>query len=311
MSYQGFGPAGDGGNAPSGEPLVGEYVAHGDHQQQTDAGVTDVPLEKTGRSGAGALGGAAGIGYLVLKVLTAGKYALVAVAKAPLLISLVINIGVYTLFFGAKNPLLGVAFATGFVGMIFIHEMGHLIAARMEGVKASVPFFIPFMGAAIFLKENPRDARSEAIIGIGGPITGTLAALGALSLAGSFNPDTTLGLLFVRLAYYGFFINLFNMIPMSPLDGGRILGAVSRWFGVVGLGLLLFGLVNGFLSSPIIWLILLFGAYGVYRRFSHPEHEGYYNVSPGARLVIGLSYLGLLAVLVGGLVVTEPYVIGG
>jgi len=295
---------------PLGEPVANPWP-HGQHQQQTEFGTTDVPLEHANRGGAGKLGGLAGGGYLVFKLLSAGKFAVLAVAKAPLLLSLLINIGVYTLFFGAQNPLLGVAFATGFVALIFVHEMGHLIAARMEGVSASVPFFIPFMGAAIFLKEHPRNARSEAIIGIGGPILGTIASLVVLSLAGTFNPSTTLGLLFVRLAYYGFFINLFNMIPMSPLDGGRILGAVSKWFNVVGLGLILLGVVEGFLNSPILWIILAFGAYGTYRRFTRPEHDGYYDVAPTTRLVIGLSYLALLAVLIGGVVATESYVISG
>ncbi|MEA2682768.1 MAG: hypothetical protein QOK05_1096 [Chloroflexota bacterium] len=329
MDYQGT------GQPPAGaeHPIEGEYVPRGAaaplpaptdpgsfqanpwpqgyHQQQTEDGVTDIPLEHTKRPGAGTVGGMAGFGYLVLKLLTAGKYAAVALAKAPFLISLVINIGVYTLFFGAQNPLLGVAFATGFVAMILLHEMGHLIAARMEGVNASIPFFIPFMGAAIFLKDHPRDARSEAIIGIGGPITGTIAAVGMLSLAGSLNPNTTLGLLCIRLAYYGFFINLFNMIPMSPLDGGRILGAVSKWFNVVGLGLIVLGMVEGVLNSPILLLIVALGAFGTYRRFKHPEHEGYYSVAPMTRLVIGASYLGLLAILIGGVVITEGYVLYG
>ena len=290
------------------QPVVNPWP-HGQHQQQTEFGTTDVPLEHANRGGAGKLGGLAGGGFLVFKLLSASKFALLAVAKAPLLLSLLINIGVYTLFFGAQNPLLGVGFATGFVGLIFVHEMGHMIAARMEGVSASVPFFIPFMGAAIFLKEHPRNARSEAIIGIGGPVLGTIAALVVLSLAGTFNPSTTLGLLFVRLAYYGFFINLFNMIPMSPLDGGRILGAVSKWFNVVGLGLILLVIALGIFSSPILWIILALGAYGTYKRFKRPEHDGYYEVTPSTRMVIGLSYLALLAVLIGGVVATESYVI--
>ncbi|GAC1335751.1 MAG: hypothetical protein NVSMB17_18990 [Candidatus Dormibacteria bacterium] len=244
-------------------------------------------------------------------MLSASKFALAAIFKAPLIFSLVANIAVYTLFFGARNPLLGVAFATGFVGLIFIHEMGHLIAARMEGVSASVPFFVPFMGAAIFLKEHPRDARSEAIIGIGGPVLGTVAALVVLSLAGTFNPSTTPGLLFIRLAYYGFVINLFNMIPMSPLDGGRILGAVSRWFNVVGLAVIALAIVFQVFSSPIVWIILGLGAYGTYKRFKRPEHDGYYQVSPSTRLAIGVSYLVLLVVLIGGVVATESFTLGG
>jgi Zn-dependent protease len=287
--------------------------AHGHYQENPDGTRTDVPLERTGKSGkrTGIASGLASLGYLLLKLGASLKFILIPLAKAPFLISILINIVVYAFFFGGKNPLYGLAFATGFVALIFVHEMGHLIAARYEGVNATVPFFIPFMGAAIFLRSNPRDARSEAIIGIGGPITGTLGALAMYGVAQTFGAsgDPVLGLLFARLAFYGFLINLFNMIPMSPLDGGRILGAVSKWFNVVGLGLIILGVVTGYLASPIILLVLIFGAYGAYRRFTRPEQPGYYEVSAASRAVIGLSYLLLLAILIGGIVATEPFVI--
>jgi Zn-dependent protease len=284
----------------------------GHYQQNPDGTRTDVPLERTGKNGkrTGILGGLASLGLLLLKLGGSIKFVLIPLAKAPFLISIVLNIGVYALVFGAQNPVYGVAFATGFVALIFVHEMGHLIAARYEGVNATVPFFIPFMGAAIFLRSNPRDARSEAIIGIGGPITGTIGALATFGAAQTLGAagDPTLGLLLVRLAFYGFLINLFNMIPLSPLDGGRILGAVSKWFNVVGLGMIVLAIFTGILSSPILLLILLFGAFGTYRRFTHPEHSGYYQVSATSRAVIGLSYLLLLAVLIAGIVATEPFV---
>jgi Zn-dependent protease len=296
--------------SPPADP--GAQWSEGHYQENPDGSRTDVPLERVGKNGkrTGVLGGLASLGLLLLKLGASLKFILIPLAKAPFLISIVINIGVYALFFGAQNPLYGLAFATGFVALIFVHEMGHLIAARYEGVNATVPFFIPFMGAAIFLRSNPRDARSEAIIGIGGPITGTLGALAMFGAAQTIGAagDPLLGLLFARLAFYGFLINLFNMIPLSPLDGGRILGAVSKWFNVVGLGLLVLGVITGYLASPIILLILVFGAFGLYRRFTQPEHPGYYQVSGSARAVIGLSYLTLLAVLIAGIVATEPFV---
>ena len=295
---------------PEPDPNVSAW-AHGHYQENADGTRTDVPLERAGKNGkrGGIVGGLLSLGYLLLKLGASLKFILIPLAKAPFLLSIVINIGVYALFFGAQNPLYGLAFATGFVALIFVHEMGHLIAARFEGVHATVPFFIPFMGAAIFLRSNPRDARSEAIIGIGGPITGTIGALvmfGAAQTLGAAG-DPLLGLLFARLAFYGFFINLFNMIPLSPLDGGRILGAVSKWFNVVGMGLLVLGVLTGYLASPLILLVLLFGGFGLYRRFTRPEQPGYYDITAGTRAVIGLSYLVLLAVLIAGIVATEPF----
>jgi Zn-dependent protease len=272
----------------------------------------DPAPQQAGQKGkrGGIVGGLISFGVLLLKLGASLKFILIPLAKAPFLLSILLNIGIYTWVFGRHNPLYGLAFATGFVALIFVHEMGHLIAARYEGVEATAPFFVPFMGAAIFLRQNPRDARSEAIIGIGGPITGTLGALavfGAAQAVGSLG-DPTLGLLLARLAFYGFFINLFNMIPMSPLDGGRILGAVSKWFNVVGLGLIVLLMVTGIVQSFLLLIVLGLGAIGVWMRFTRPEHPGYYNTSLPTKAVIGLSYLALLAVLVGGIVATEVYV---
>ena len=285
---------------PAGFPPPGEPGPwpHGHYQ-------ADRPSSSGGN--AGKVGAAGGIGVLLLKVLSAAKFAGLGLLKFKLLLSLVLNIGIYAIFFGAAmGPLFGIAFATGFVLLILVHEMGHLIAARMEGVKASMPFFVPFMGAAIFLQQHPRDARSEAIIGIGGPITGTLGAIAVYAAALTVGPTTKLGVFFAVLASYGFFINLFNMIPMSPLDGGRILGAVSKWFQVAGLalvGLLVVPpLLNGEFPNFVLLIILFFGGIGTYNRFKHPEHAGYYQVSAAAKAVIGLSYLTLLAILLGGMV---------
>ena len=194
MDFQGSGRTPESGTPvegeylPGGQPLPGQVqpppywsyrppvTAPGDgyHDQQTEAGRVDVPIERVRRNRGGIAGSLVAAGYFLLKVASAAKFVLIPLAKAPFLISILVNIAVYTWLFGSRNPVYGVTFATGFVALIFVHEMGHLIAARLEGIRATVPFFIPFMGAAIFLHDHPRDARSEAIIGIGGPITGTL-----------------------------------------------------------------------------------------------------------------------------------------
>lgn len=160
------------------------------------------------------------------------------------------------------------------------------------------------MGAAIFLKENPLDAKSEAIIGIGGPITGTLGAIVVFCLA-IIAPDKNLSLFLMVLAYYGFFINLFNMIPFSPLDGGRVLGAVSKWFNVIGLGIIVLLLLTGVLKSIILYLILALGVYGVYKRFRTPEHSGYYQTPIRSKAIIAISYFALLGIILAGYSYTE------
>ncbi len=139
------------------------------------------------------------------------------------LISMIISVGAYAL----ASPL---EFAIGFVLLIFIHELGHVIAAKQKGVPASAPLFIPFLGALITMKKNPRDAVTEAYIAFGGPLIGSIGAwiVGWLGIV--MKND-----LLLHLAYTGVFINLINLLPIHPLDGGRISVAVTRWLWLVGL----------------------------------------------------------------------------
>src|SRR6266550_3224917 len=125
---------------------------------------------------------------------------------------------------------LGWWYAFGFVLLIFVHECGHLIAARRVGLKVGAPVFIPFMGAFIALKEAPRNAWIEAQVGIGGPLLGPVGAVfcyGLYLVTG--NP------FFSALAFTGFFLNLFNLAPVGFLDGGRVATALSPWLWLVGI----------------------------------------------------------------------------
>ncbi|WP_033100651.1 MULTISPECIES: site-2 protease family protein [Thermoactinomyces] len=144
------------------------------------------------------------------------------------LISMLVSIGGYALFFPIR-------IAVGLVLMIFIHEMGHVLAAKQRGLPVSAPAFIPFLGALITMKKQPSDAETEAFIALGGPLLGTVGAFACYCLGIWWhNP------ILLAIAYIGFFINLFNLLPIHPLDGGRIVIAVTRWLWVAGL---VFGLV--------------------------------------------------------------------
>jgi Zn-dependent protease len=202
--------------------------------------------------------------------------------KMGTLLSMVLAVWLYAMIWGLP-------FALGFVLLILVHEMGHALAMRRMGIAAGAPVFIPFVGAVIAMKEMPRDAYVEAVVAIGGPLIGTLGALVCLGVA-----LLTGSLFWYALASTGFLINLFNMIPISPLDGGRIVGVISRWLWVVGYAV---G-IGVFLAtkSPILFLILLLGLFSLGRviRGPHPE---YYQVPPTKRLRIGAAYFGLLAFL--------------
>src|SRR5438093_6493587 len=112
-------------------------------------------------------------------------------------------------------------FALGLVVLLFVHEMGHVLEARRQGLPVSVPVFIPFMGALITMKQMPHDAWREARLAIAGPILGSLGAL-AVYAVGVAEDSQKLK----ALAFLGFFLNLFNLLPVIPLDGGRVTAAL-------------------------------------------------------------------------------------
>lgn len=153
----------------------------------------------------------------------------------------------YALVFGWK-------FGVALIYLIFIHELGHVIAARIKGINTGLPMFIPFVGAFINLKEMPRDAKTEAFLAYGGPLAGLLSFLPAIPLY-IYTEDPFWAL----VIHLGAILNLFNLLPVSPLDGGRIVGVLSPniWF----LGLLILGAFIFFSPSPMIVLIFIFGMF--------------------------------------------------
>src|SRR5437879_13320669 len=178
-------------------------------------------------------------------------------------------------------------YALGFVLMIFVHECGHLIAAKRIGLKVGAPVFIPFMGAFIALKEAQTNAWIEAQVGIGGPLLGSAGAAVCLALAPlTGNP------LFQALAYSGFFLNLFNLAPIGFLDGGRIVTALSPWLWLVGA--LVIGALTILHPNFILVLILIFSApriFFLFRRKSDEERR-YFEVTPAQRWTMAVMYFG-------------------
>lgn len=167
------------------------------------------------------------------------------IAKVGSLVSIFISIGAYALVYGWK-------FAVALVYLIYIHETGHLLAARKKGIKTSSAIFIPFVGAFISIKKEPKNANEEAFLAYGGPLLGTLGFLPAIPLF--FLTKSPFWLLVVSL---GAMINLFNLIPLHPMDGGRIVGVISTKFwllGIAGMAIYLW-----FNPNPILFLFLIFG----------------------------------------------------
>ena len=215
------------------------------------------------------------------------------VGKFKTFISMLISIWAYAMFWGWS-------FAAGFVVLIFIHEMGHVVALRMMGIRASAPMFIPFVGAHIVMKQMPRNAFAESVGAYGGPLLGTLGAIGCVGIG-----MATGNLFWYALASSGFLLNLFNLLPISPLDGGRIIGVISPKLWILGL----VGAVGLFYLtwSPIIALIIIMGSVQIYQssKRSAAEKARYYAVSPGKRIGMGLAFLALLAVTSFGMLAMQ------
>ncbi len=204
-------------------------------------------------------------------------------------LSMLISVWAYAALWG-----LGWAAAVGFVALLFVHEMGHWLMMRAKGVPATAPVFIPFLGAVIGMRAMPRSVQDEAVIGIAGPIAGTAGAFACLGLAHLYG-----GRLWPLLAMMGLFLNLFNLLPVSPLDGGRIVAAISRWLWPVGLA----GLVGLFLlhPNPFLLLIVLVGGPQTIARFrgryAPTARPSYGDVSARQRVTLGVLYFGLIALI--------------
>ena len=208
-------------------------------------------------------------------------------------LSMVVSVAAYTWLWGLP-------FAIGFVLLILVHELGHVIELRRQGVPASAPLFIPFLGAFIGMKSLPEDAWKEARVALAGPILGSVGAVVFWVAAEVTGSDVLMGLAFV-----GFFLNLFNLIPIVPLDGGRAAGALHPALWFVGL-VLMVGLVV-VRPNPILLVIVVLGGLDLWNRWRQRGEAGdYYRLSAGQRVTVAVVYLGLVVAL--GLAMSATYV---
>ncbi len=272
------------------------YVADGDgvEQHEDSAESTDGPKKRKGLAGLGGL--AVTIGGLLLKL----KGLIFFIKFAPALISAAVSVVVYSLFFGWS-------FALGIVASLFIHEMGHALVMKLKGIPVGGLIFIPLLGAAVTMRQMPANAKDEAEVGIAGPIAGAIAASVCLVLA-ELTPNTRT--IWAPLAYFGFFINLFNLVPIVPFDGGRVLAAIDRRIWILGFaGLLIYQIwlwMNGNFSIFLLFFIII-AATQLWSRgnVNTPESKAYYDVPLGTRITLGLVYFGLAVVLVLGMTISH------
>lgn len=223
-----------------------------------------------------------------------GKTLLFLLFKVKFLLSfasLIATTFIYGLAFGW-------GFGIGFVALLFVHEMGHVIALRMRGLPAPAPVFIPFLGAAIFLKQNPQSAADEAFIAAGGPILGFLGSAVCFLIFKATGQS-----LFGVLAYFGFFLQAFNLVPVTPLDGGRIIAAVDRRLWWVGLPVLAVVII---LTGAGVFGILIgvLVAFQFWHRLRTPVDPAYYAVPTATKILAFVTWIGLLGLSLLGMMMT-------
>ncbi|MGA3704591.1 site-2 protease family protein [Ralstonia pseudosolanacearum] len=201
--------------------------------------------------------------------------------------TMLLSVMAYAFVFGWR-------YAAGFVVLLFIHEMGHYVAARQRGLAVGAPTFIPFVGAWIDLKEQPMDVETEAYIGLAGPVAGTVGAMLCYGLV-----RWTDSQLLLALAYAGCFLNLFNLIPLAPFDGGRITAVLSPRIWFLGVPVLVALFV--WRMSPILVLMAILAVPQLMKAWRYdpdaPENRAYYSISAEARLTFTVYYLGLVVFL--------------
>ncbi|MBV9818069.1 MAG: site-2 protease family protein [Solirubrobacterales bacterium] len=239
------------------------------------------------------------LGAAILALLAKLKTILLAASQLKLLATA----GTMLVSIAAYATIWGFWFALGLVVLLLVHELGHVIALRREGIRASAPMFVPFLGAVISARSLGDDAAAEARVGLAGPILGSLGAAACLIAWHLTGADY-----WRALAFTGFFLNLFNLLPVLPLDGGRAMAAMAPWMWFVGFAAMV-GLAIVW-PNPVIFIIVVFAARETWRRWKARRagdagQAGYYRVAPRNRALVALVYLGLIALLVLGMDLTH------
>ncbi|HCI81791.1 MAG TPA: hypothetical protein DHW02_19115 [Ktedonobacter sp.] len=272
---------------------------------------------KAGRKRKG-LAGIGGILSTIIAFLLKFKGVIFLIKFAPAVISAAVSIGLYSIF-------LGWPFAVGLVAILFLHEMGHAIVMKIKGIPVGGLIFIPMLGAAVTMRQMPQNARDEAQVGIAGPIAGALTASACLAIA-QWLPNAPMSLLYhipawlitiwAPLAYFGFFINLLNLVPVMPFDGGRVLAAIDRRIWYLGFAALLGYQIWLWLQGNFsIWL-LFFIFIAATQLWAHngiaktEQAKRYYDVPVGTRITLGLIYFGLAGWLVFGMTISHSLMNG-
>ncbi len=203
-------------------------------------------------------------------------------------LSMFIMIGVYAMMFGWP-------YAVMVVLLLLIHEGGHYIFMKYFGLEPKLPVFIPFFGAYVAMTKTPPDQAVDAWVSLAGPL------VGGVSSAIFFYLGATQNIPFLLAAgSTGCLLNLMQLLPAKPFDGGFVINAIARWVLVPGV-LMVFATALVF-HSPLFFLLGIFSAYSAYKSFKGPKEgepvaEVVKPASPAEKVLIGIAYFTLAGVL--------------
>jgi Zn-dependent protease len=270
----------------------GEYLPPSAEHHPTFEGTYLPPQPEKNPAWKTAGAGAVGIGLLLAKfkglllVLLNLKWFALGAKVFVSSLGFLISIWLYTQFWGLK-------FAIVFVMLIFIHEMGHAISMRAFGVPASMPYFIPGFGALIQMKGRPASVLEEAYIALAGPLLGTVGALVCLGYGIATQSE-----FWVAASYTGFFLNLFNLFPVYPLDGGRVVGAISPRLWIFGLaGLIAVALVLHW-WNPLLLILIVMSVPQILAAWRGQADPAYFKLSVLQRAGVAAAYTALIGLLI-------------
>jgi Zn-dependent protease len=217
----------------------------------------------------------------LLALFLAGKLGKILLSGGSMLVS----IAVYAQMFGWK-------YAIGFVLLLLCHEMGHFIAAKQRGLDVGLPTFIPFVGAWINLKTQRLNPETEAFVGMAGPLLGSTGAFLVYLIALYYQLHWLLA-----IAYAGFVLNLFNLIPVVPLDGGHIVAVITPKIWIIGVPMLV--ALYFWRPSPLLIIVAILALPKAWAAM-----RGTVRVQPGSQLAdnglkarYAAEYLGLVCFL--------------
>lgn len=198
--------------------------------------------------------------------------------------SMVLSVGAYAMQRWSLELVIG------FVLITAIHEVGHALVIRAKGLRTSWMVFIPFVGGAVMLKTQPRSVWDDAQIGLAGPLAGTFASLASLQLH-KWTGDPV----YLLIACAGFTLNLFNLVPLGLLDGGRISAAITKWMWVFGGAALTYKTIAQ--PNPLLILVLILAVFQVYASINREKSDEFYNITRAQRATVAVAYFSLVIFL--------------